>query len=106
MREIPRQLWNLKVHYHVTNSPPMVPALCQMNPVHTLPTCLFNIILSTMLRCPKWSYPSKQVPFMNVPFLPCVLLFPDCNIYNAYLEFKMKSSFCGVRDHGFNIADI
>ena len=106
MKEISRQLWNLKVHYHVTNSPPMIPALCQTNPIHTLPDCLFNIILFTMLRCPKWSYPREQEPFMTVPFLPRVLLFPNRNIYNAYLECKMKSYSCSVKDQGFNIADI
>jgi hypothetical protein len=105
IKETPSQLWNLKVHYHVTNSWPLVPLLCQMNPVHNLPECPFNIILSTMLRCPKWSYPREQEPFMNVPFLSCVLLVPNRNIYNAYLDFKMKSYSCGVRDQGFNIAD-
>jgi hypothetical protein len=59
-QEIPRVLWNPKVHYHKYTPP--VPILSQLDPVrtptyHLLKICLSNILLSTPAS-PRWSYSS------------------------------------------------
>jgi hypothetical protein len=51
-QEIPRLLCNLTIHYHVHKSPPLVPILSQMKPVHTfspyIPQLHYNIVFPSI----------------------------------------------------------
>jgi hypothetical protein len=50
--EIPRILWNLKIHYRIHKSPPPVPILSLFNPVYT--SHLFQVFCSGLRTKTLW----------------------------------------------------
>jgi hypothetical protein len=72
--EFSSTLWNLKVHYHIHNSSPLVPVPSQANPVHTNPSYLFQdlptyISIFLVVSFPPTFLPITYTQSSSPPFM-------------------------------------
>ena len=87
-QEIPRILWNTKVHYRTHKRPPTVPILSQLHPVSATPFHFLKIHLNIIyvLVSPMVSFPqvSQPKPCANLSLPPYVPHAPPISSFSIY----------------------
>jgi hypothetical protein len=96
-QQIPRLLWNTKFHYHIHNSPPLVPILRQMNSVHTFPPYFpkvhsyisFPSTISSSVWCLPFRFLDKNFvcisPLFHAGYMPHLSHMPSIDHPNNTL---------------------
>lgn len=85
-QDIPRALYNPKIHYYVHKSPQVDPILRQMNPSHIFKACSFkvhfNIIFLSTHRCIKRSLTFRicNCNFLLISHLSHIRYIPSPNL--------------------------
>jgi hypothetical protein len=93
-QKFPNILWNPKLHYRVHKSPPLVPILSQMIPVHTTPSYFSDLLLSYHLRLGLSNVLFPSGFPIKIPYAVLLsLMLATCPSYLILLDFTILIIF-------------
>jgi hypothetical protein len=68
-QELPNSLWNPKVYYSVQKSPKLAPILSQIDPIHTIPSYIWSILILYTRLCLGLSSGSFLLAFPPISYM-------------------------------------